>query len=1296
MKALHQIIRALLRLAGTAGEKKSLYPASADAGSATNSYLYNNPNFPHYITEIINGDGVPVTQNYYDDSGRLTSMVDANGNTTRFIHNLTNDTEVVIDRLGRTNTAVYDTRGNVTATTNALNQVVLMGYDGNNNKTNQVVFANGQPYATNNFAYDPATLLLTASTDPLGHTSSFAYNSFGQLTQSTDANNNPTLNFYDPNTGDFLGTSDALGEATTNFYSGGLLIGSRDAAGTLTTNVYDASGNLTTSVATSASGTILSSNVFAYDANGNRTNSTVWRKVNGSWTSAKTTYILDAQNRVVQTIEPDGSTNGVVFDPTGKQLSTTDKLGRITSYAYDFAGRLIQTTYPDNSTETFAYDAAGNRTNSVDRLNRTTTYVFDALNRLVQTSYPDSTSTRTVYDDLGRVQFSVSARGITNAFGYDLDGHQVSATNGLGTAAQLVSTFGFDANGNQLYFTNAAGAVTTNVFDALNRQVQVLYPDGTKASSGFDAAGRHVADTNQDGIVTFFGYDGAGQMIAVTNALGKTEQTVTRYDYDETGSLIHQIDALGRTNTFAYDNLGRRILHTLPGGQSEGFAYDLLGNLIYQTNFNGAVTTNQYDVMNRLTNVLSVNGYKVSFGYSVTGQRTSMADASGTTSYTYDNRDRLTQKVVSWTAGPVLSLNYRFDADGNLTNLWSGSSGGVTNVYQFDALDRLTNVLANGSAAAGYGFDSVGNLQTMRYGNGVTNQFQYDRLNRLTNEVWKLNASTLASFYYQLGLTGNHTNLSETVNGTSRTYGWTYDSIYRLKQETLGGGTSGTLSYGFDPVGNRTNRTVSGLSLTNQAFTFGTNDWLTGDQYDSNGNTTNSSGNFYQFDALNHLTNVNSGTVRIVYDGDGNRVAKTVGSTTTYYLLDDRNPSGYVQVLEEWTASGGTTNLSRVYNYGYALISQRQPGVSTNYFVFDGHGSTRVLADIGGSVVNVFAFDAWGNLIASNAAPQTAYLYGGQQFDGDLNQYYLRQRIFNPGTGRFFTADKADGDTDDPRTLHRYIFGADDPVGNVDPEGESFIGFDGTANWEGETYDGTPAPTNVKKLDYASLDPHHWYYRGVGNPKEFHGLSKGLGQTFGRGMSRILKRAMKQLINDRDNHDTTVDIIGFSRGGIEAVEFANRVHDQFPDETIRFVGLFDPVGSVGHPGGFGSYRHDLPAGIGKAVEAFAADENRSWFPGTAVGGAAITKFRGAHSDIGGGFADHGLSDVTLEWMAAQAQSVGIQLDLNRSVIATGIKIEPNANGTIHHVGGITSIFTSGSRTVISDVGSYTMTDYIGN
>jgi hypothetical protein len=30
----------------------------------------------------------------------------------------------------------------------------------------------------------------------------------------------------------------------------------------------------------------------------------------------------------------------------------------------------------------------------------------------------------------------------------------------------------------------------------------------------------------------------------------------------------------------------------------------------------------------------------------------------------------------------------------------------------------------------------------------------------------------------------------------------------------------------------------------------------------------------------------------MVYDGDGNRVAKTVGGVTTQYLVDELNPTG--------------------------------------------------------------------------------------------------------------------------------------------------------------------------------------------------------------------------------------------------------------------------------------------------------------------------------------------------------------------------------------------------------------------
>ena len=212
--------------------------------------------------------------------------------------------------------------------------------------------------------------------------------------------------------------------------------------------------------------------------------------------------------------------------------------------------------------------------------------------------------------------------------------------------------------------------------------------------------------------------------------------------------------------------------------------------------------------------------------------------------------------------------------------------------------------------------------------------------------------------------------------------------------------------------------------------------WAT-DTYDNNGNTIISFGTNFQYDVMNHLTNatVNGMRFLMTYDGDGNRVSKQVGSTTTYFLVDGINPSGYTQILEEWT-NNGTTGLSKVYNYGLNLVSQRQSIISTNYFIYDGHGSTRLLTDIGGRVMCVMAYDAYGNLIASNGVLQTAYLYSSQQYDRDLGLYYNRARYLNSGTGRFSTMDgERYGNNEDPLSLHKYLYVEDNPVNMVDPGG---------------------------------------------------------------------------------------------------------------------------------------------------------------------------------------------------------------------------------------------------------------------
>jgi hypothetical protein len=55
--------------------------------------------------------------------------------------------------------------------------------------------------------------------------------------------------------------------------------------------------------------------------------------------------------------------------------------------------------------------------------------------------------------------------------------------------------------------------------------------------------------------------------------------------------------------------------------------------------------------------------------------------------------------------------------------------------------------------------------------------------------------------------------------------------------------------------------------------------------------------------------------VTIVYDGDGNRVSKSVNGVVTKYLVNDGiNPTGYSQVvIEDTTLNGGE---EKQYVYG--------------------------------------------------------------------------------------------------------------------------------------------------------------------------------------------------------------------------------------------------------------------------------------------------------------------------------------------------------------------------------------------
>lgn len=107
-------------------------------------------------------------------------------------------------------------------------------------------------------------------------------------------------------------------------------------------------------------------------------------------------------------------------------------------------------------------------------------------------------------------------------------------------------------------------------------------------------------------------------------------------------------------------------------------------------------------------------------------------------------------------------------------------------------------------------------------------------------------------------------------------------------------------------------------------------------------------------------------------------------------------------------------------------------------------------------------------------------------------------------------------------------------------------------------------------------------------------------------------------------------------------------------------------------------------GLGRGgAEALAEDENRLFFPGTNVANTVQKWFKGVHADIGGGFAAHGLSDITLLWMTDQARQAGVSLDLNKAVAATGWPIAPDPNASPGTNTGVTSwLISPGARTIM--------------
>jgi YD repeat-containing protein len=355
-----------------------------DANGNTTSYQYDSQN--HLIEETeanvleVSTTGVyawtmPTKSWYYNVDGELMGSIDENGNVTQYTYDAAGNQTMVedgtqaqtftgYDALGRAvttetppaQTAPSVTTSNITYTTyNNLNQVTGQGYFQLNAAGTARV-----PTTQSTYVLD-ANGDHVQSTDALGNTITYTYDSQHRVLTSTTPLNETTTYVYDVN-GNLVHETDADGNTQSWVYNYfGQVQSHVDESGATYTYIYDANSGLLTEETsnwngTSTPGAITSTLTYSYEAGGQLAGLT---EVVGTGNSAVTSiygYGYDANgNETLETISTkDGGGNAVKTQ---------------VAISYDSHNRLQEVTDENTSGSTptatlrtaYVYDADGNR-----------------------------------------------------------------------------------------------------------------------------------------------------------------------------------------------------------------------------------------------------------------------------------------------------------------------------------------------------------------------------------------------------------------------------------------------------------------------------------------------------------------------------------------------------------------------------------------------------------------------------------------------------------------------------------------------------------------------------------------------------------------------------------------------------------------------------------------------------------------------------------------------------------------------------------------------------------------------
>jgi RHS repeat-associated protein len=642
--------------------------------------------------------------------------------------------------------------------------------------------------------------------------------------------------------------------------------------------------------------------------------------------------------------------------------------GLIATFGYN-AGRLASVAYADGSGYTYTYDGLTNQLLTVGDLTgrtlETHTYYGDGRAKTSQIAAGKELQTL-VYTNPLRTTVTDALNNVTT-YDFSMIWGSLHVTKITGPCASCggggeTQEWTYDDRGRVLSYKDGEGNVRSYTYTTadgdLETETRSPEPGVTHLTRyEYQSDGRLFRRTDPNlKTTTWTLYVPAGPQ-TVTEKVSATENRVTGLVYWPQGQLHFLTDPRGKVWEFSFFPVGDLQSVKDPFGNTTSFEYDPMGRrtqtILPLTTPPTQPTVTTYNIRGQVRLITNPNASYTQFTYDKGGRRETVRDAlAHVTTYGYDPYGRL--ETITY-LGTNQVARFVYDDMSHLRSLTDGRL--KTTQFVPDAYGRVETVTYADLRSEGFTYYLTGRVKTHTDRNGIVTTFTYDGLGRVKGKTYTTTAgaTVMPPTTFRYDENGYIGSMTTAANDTD-TLTWTYDLAKQMMSETSVRNQS-TVSYTYDPAGNRKTLTVGSLDLIydyNDAgrlsmihrgantFTFGYDEasrrrTLT---YPNGAETT------YTPDELSRLGEVKANVAASLiaraaytYDDISNRRTKTTEAFAEVYTPDDWNR------LAQVTRGGTPTE-----GYSYDAVGNRQIG---------GYSDTNRLENKG---FTTFGYDENGNL----------------------------------------------------------------------------------------------------------------------------------------------------------------------------------------------------------------------------------------------------------------------------------------------------------------------------------------------